>query len=45
MKNISYASREWFGEPAYLRSLARAFADWTKMKAQANFFFIPVHMI
>ena len=38
MKNISYASREWSGEPAYLHSLARAFADCTKMKAQANFF-------
>ena len=39
MKNISYASREWSGEPAHLRSLARAFADCTKMKARANLFY------
>ena len=30
MKNITYASSEWSGEAAHLRSLARAFADCTK---------------
>ena len=29
MKKIKYASSEWSGEAAHLRSLARAFADST----------------